>query len=302
MAAMNLGGVRPGWWPIVCVALVAAAIRIACLGWTPLWTDELFTRFYPQMGLGYLWGEGFRAEPTSPLYYTVMALTERLFGSSVWAIRMPSVVGSLASVAVAWWLGRELFERPGAALLSALLLSLAPINVFYAAEARAYALQGAALGLALLGFARVLRGRPGLAMYAAGAVLAVWLHPTSIAAIVSFNLAALACARMIGRAALMRWIAVNVAVGVACLPLVPALLWPTGGGAATDWIPALNRWSLETVLGETLAGPAIGRLAPFVAEGASVALVALLLLPPWRPGDGGCSSCSRWCRPWRWRS
>lgn len=271
-------------WPIIGVALVAVAVRTAALGWTPLWTDELFTRFYPRMGFDYLWGEGFRAEPTSPLYYSLIAATERLFGVSTWSLRLPSMVGSLASIVLAWSLGRELFGRPGASLLAALFLALAPINVFYAAEARAYALQGAAIGLALLGFARLLRGSPGLGLYATGAVLAVWLHPTSGAVVVSFNLVALACVGTIGRAALIRWLGVNAVVGLLCLPLVPAVLWPAGGGTATDWIPALNRWSLEIVLGETLAGPAIGSRAPVVAEWGVAVLAALMLLPPWRPG------------------
>lgn len=270
--------------PIVAVALIAIAVRIAALGWTPLWTDELFTRFYPQAGLRYLWGEGFRTEPTPPLYYSLIAGMEWLFGSAAAPLRLPSLVGSLVSVGLAWLLGRELFRRQGPALLAALLLAVSPINVFYAAEARAYALQCAAIGVALFGFARVLRGETGMGLYAAGAVAAAWLHPTSGVVLVSCNLVALVCAGTLGRATLIRWLLANLLVAVMCLPLAWAVLWSTNGGAATDWVPALNRWSLETVLGETLAGPAIGRPATLVAEGGAVALAALLLIPPWRPG------------------
>ena len=275
------------WWLAIVVASIAAAIRLYRLDDIPLWTDELFTRFYPEIGLPYLWTVGLHTEPTSPLYYTLIWAVQRVAGSASWAMRAPSVAGSLAGVWLAWLLGRELFGRPGSALFAALLLALAPVDVLYAQEARAYALQGAALGLALLGFARTLRGAGGLAMYAAGATIAIWLHPTSAAAVMAINLAALASwwgrDRLVDRPALLRWFAVNVVVAALCLPLLPAILSPDGG-AATSWIPALTRWSLESVIGQTLAGPALEPNAQRVAELSLLALGALVLIPPWRPG------------------
>ncbi|MDT7952446.1 MAG: glycosyltransferase family 39 protein [Acetobacteraceae bacterium] len=275
------------WWPYLLVAALAVALRLYRLDDVPLWTDEMFTRFYPQAGLGYLWSEGLRTEPTSPLYYTLIWVVERVVGSESWALRGLSVAGSLAGVGLAGLLGWELFGRTAPALLAALLLALAPIDVFYAQEARAYALQGAALGLALLGFARVLRGASGLALYAAGAILAIWLHPTSVAAVAAFNGAALASAwgpgRLLDRPAMLRWFGANVLVAAACAILVPSMIAPNAG-AATSWVPALTRWSLESVIGQTLAGPALASSAQRVAEGAVLAFAALALLPPWRPG------------------
>jgi hypothetical protein len=275
------------WWLIAGVSVIAVAVRLYRLDDVSLWTDELFTRFYPDAGLAYLWTDGLRTEPTSPLYYTLIWAVERVAGSAAWTVRAPSVAGSLAGVWLAWSLGRELFGRAGPGVLAALLVALAPIDVLYAQEARSYALQGAALGLALLGFARVLRGGGGLAMYGAGAILAIWLHPTSVAAVAAINIAALGSAvgrgRLLDRPALLRWIGANVVVAVACAPLVPALLMP-GGGAATNWIPALTRWSLESVIGQTLGGPAMEPNTQRVAEIGVLAIAALALIPPWRPG------------------
>lgn len=275
------------WRSGLSIAIVAVAVRLYRLDDISLWTDELFTRFYPEAGLSYLWTDGLRTEPTSPLYYTVIWTIERLGGSAAWALRAPSVAGSLAGVWLAWLLGRELFGRPGPALVAALLLAVAPVDVLFAQEARAYALQGAALGLALLGFARALRGGRGLAMYGVGAVLAIWLHPTSAVAIAAINGAALASAigpgRLFDRPALLRWIVVNAVVAAACVPLLPSIL-ATGGGAATSWIPALTRWSLESAIGQTLGGPALEPNTQHVAEISLLVIVALALVPPWRPG------------------
>ena len=275
---------------VAAILLVAAALRVYGLGSVPLWTDELFTAAFPHIGLAALWTTGLVAEPTSPLYYSVIWVVERLAGESAFALRLPSVVGSLLGIWLAGRLARELSDRPaaaprGAPLLAMLLLAVAPINVFYAQEARAYALQGAALALALLGFARVLSGRPGgLLRYASGAILAAWLHPTSLFALAAFNLAALAAAlgSLLDRRGFGRWLLANAVVAAFCLPLLPVML-SRDAAAATSWIPALSRWSFAGVLGSTLAGPAFEAQSMQIAEIAVPILAAALLLPPWSP-------------------
>jgi uncharacterized membrane protein len=223
--------VRAGAFAIGAVLLIAAALRLYHLGTVSLWTDELFTRFYPKTGFRFMWTEGLRVEPNPPLYYSFVLLWERIAGETAWALRLPSLIGSLLSVWLAYLLGCELFERRLSAVFAAALLALAPTNIFYAQEARAYALQGAAIALALLGFARLLRAPRSLgalAMYAAGAVLAVYLHMTSVLAIIACNIAALtACfgrRKLLDGAGLLRWIGANAAVALACLPLLPIVL------------------------------------------------------------------------------
>ncbi|MDP9095301.1 MAG: glycosyltransferase family 39 protein [Pseudomonadota bacterium] len=266
---------------------MAISARLYGLDDIPLWTDELFTRFYPESGLAYLWGPGLRTEPTSPLYYTLIWLIEHVGGTSALLLRTPSVLASLLGIWLAWRLARELFDHPAPALLAALLLALAPVDVLFAEEARAYALQAAALGLTLLAFARILRGASGLTLYVAGATLAIWFHPTSIAAVAALNAAALfstiGAGRLLSPRAWLRFLAANVLVALACTPLIPGMLAPAGGDA-TSWIPALTRWSLESVIGQTLAGPATEPNTQRIAELGTLALVALALLPPWRPG------------------
>ena len=272
--------------PAVLISILAVLLRCYKLQSVSLWTDELFTRFYPDIGLGYLWTDGLRTEPTSPLYYTLIWAVEHTLGSSAWAIRLPSVAASLVCLWLAYRLAAELFGRTAPALLAALLLALAPFEVFVAQEARAYALQGAALALALLGFARLLRGASGSWLYGAGATLAIWLHPTSVVAIAAFNatalLSALGRSRLLDRAALLRWIGLNAIVAALCLPLLPALLSPTGV-AATSWIPAVTRWSVEGLLAVTLGGAGLGPNVLRIAEIGLPLLAALFLLPPWRP-------------------
>ncbi|GAC1345358.1 MAG: hypothetical protein NVSMB18_24910 [Acetobacteraceae bacterium] len=275
---------------LVTLMVVAAALRLYHIDTTSLWTDELFTRYYAKTGLRYLWGEGLRLEPNPPLYYSLIALWERVAGDGAWALRLPSLLGSLASVGLAALIGRDLFSRAASTSIGVLLLVLAPVSIFYAQEARAYGLQGAALALALYGFARVLReprDRAALALYAAGALLAIYLHATSVLAVAAFNGAALVSAvgrdRMLDRADLVRWVVVNAVVGLLCTPLLPALL-SAQGGTATSWIPPLGRYTLELALALTLLGPALGDRILALGEITFVLLAVLVLLPPWRPG------------------
>ena len=279
-----------GGLALAALLLLAVALRFYHLGTTSLWTDELFTRFYPKTGLAFLWTDGLRLEPTPPLYYSLILFWEHVAGESAFALRLPSLLGSLAGIWLAYLLARELFPRRLSALFAVALLALAPTNIFYAQEARSYGLQGAALALALLGFARVLReprSIGALTLYAVGAVLAVYLHMTSALAIAACNGAALTAAigrfRLLDRAALLRWVGVNALVTLACLPLLPIVLSPLTA-AASGWLPSLDRWSLEMMFGATLAGPGLGRGAMVLIEIGVLLIAALVLLPPWRPG------------------
>ncbi|HEY9900348.1 MAG TPA: glycosyltransferase family 39 protein [Pantanalinema sp.] len=57
-----------------------------------------------------------------PLAIWAIALSFKVFGASEWAARLPSALCSAACVAVLFWIGRMVFERQGAAFLSALVL------------------------------------------------------------------------------------------------------------------------------------------------------------------------------------
>ncbi len=274
---------------LLAILLLAVGLRLHHLGTTSLWTDELFTRYYPRLGLGFLWGEGRTLEPTPPLYYSVILGWTALVGDGAFALRLPSVAGSMLGIVLAYLLARELLESPRAWLLAPLLLALTPTSIFYAQEARTYALQGAAIALAMLGFARYLRapGKSALALYVVGAVLAIHLHLTSALFVAAVNLAALASlagpGRLLDRTAFLRWCAANALVALACLPLLPILLSPVTVNATT-WIGPTTRWSVERTFAITLLGPAVQDNLLFYGEIGFVVVAALALLPPWRPG------------------
>lgn len=271
------------------VLLFALTIRLINIDRAPLWTDELFTLTYPKLGLQTMWTEGMSIEPTSPLYYSLIWLIQHLGGRSAFWLRLPSIVGSVAAVALTWAIGRELSGRQTPALIASAIFAAAPESVFFAQEARSYALQTAALALALFGFAQFLR-RPDklrpLTLYVVGAMLAVYLHPTSTIAIMAFNAMALAAAmgtrRLLSRASFLRWCLANLVVAVVAAPLVSTLISPKAGAAVT-WIPEISRWWLEKLAGLFLAGPEMSSQAMRIAEIGVPAIALLIIASGWRP-------------------
>jgi mannosyltransferase len=127
------------------VLLAAFGLRIYGLGAQSLWYDEAFSVILARAEL-----------PTAllmlsadfhpPLYYLVLRAGIALFGSSEFAVRFVSLVPSLAMAPLIWALARRLFDRP-TGWLAAGLVSLSPLLVWYAGEARMYS-QAAAFGLA----------------------------------------------------------------------------------------------------------------------------------------------------------
>lgn len=169
--------------PFFCILALTLLLRWYHIDYLSLWGDELFSRYYYElMGPSYMVGPGLIEEPTPPLYYFLLECWMGLFGGSETGMRSLSVTASLLAGIVAYLLGEELGGRR-LALLGMLLFALCPTAIFYAQEARAYALTTAVAGVALLGIAHFLR-EPcelrGLRYYFGGALVATYLHATMV--------------------------------------------------------------------------------------------------------------------------
>ncbi len=119
--------------------LIAFTLRLAWLGYQSLWYDEgvtwLLSRM-PPIGL-VRWTA---ADIQPPLYYTLIWLTTRLFGTSEWALRFPSALFGTLTIPLMYALARRLFTPKTPALLVAFITTLSPVLVYYSQEARMYTL------------------------------------------------------------------------------------------------------------------------------------------------------------------
>jgi uncharacterized membrane protein len=85
--------------------LVFAAIHAIARNPYPLWFDELFTAYWVAHPQEFLWGQGRIEETNPPLYFAIVALQAKLFGTSEAALRFPSLIAGALAVVVAILLG-----------------------------------------------------------------------------------------------------------------------------------------------------------------------------------------------------
>ncbi len=120
------------------LVVVGAALRI----WQAresLWLDELHTAW---CALGSLAEVAPRATigNQSPLFFWLVWLLVQVFGPSELTVRLPSLVAGSFLPAALWWLTVRWTRQPWLGVLAAWLVVVDPIQIFYATEARPYAM------------------------------------------------------------------------------------------------------------------------------------------------------------------
>jgi mannosyltransferase len=219
------------WWPLAGLMLLAAVLRFSTLGLQSFWYDEAFTPVHVlHVGLWATLRGVVRTENTPPLWYVLAWVDWRVLGSAAVALRLPSALAGVATVAVAWAIGREL-SGFRAGVVCAALVAVNPLLVWYSQEARAYSLFVLMAALAMLCFLRAQRvpSRGRMALFALVGSLALLTHYFAVFLLVPMVLW-LVCDRRCRRAALPA-IAVIALVGAALIPLVLAQ-----AGHGTQWI------------------------------------------------------------------
>jgi hypothetical protein len=278
------------WWPVAAVLALAAVLRLSTLDLQSFWYDEAFTPVHVlHTGLGATLRAVVHTENSPPLWYLIAWADVRLFGDGEIALRLPSALAGVATVAVAWGIGEQLAGR-ACALLAALLAAVNPLFVWFSQEARVYALFTLTGALALLCFLRARRdpSPARMAAFALAGGLALLTHYFAL-----FLLAPMAALllreRALRRAAAPACAALAL-VGAALLPLVIAQ-----GGHGTQWI---GRWALssrlEAIPQYYLTGYSGGPLGHGVELLVALPLLAALGLWAWRAsgdprdrGEGG---------------
>ena len=76
----------------------------------------------------------------TPFYYVMLKEWIKIFGDSIWTIRLFSAVISLFVFPLLYWLCMELFSSRRVAVIAMVLLAVSPFHVLYAQEARPYSL------------------------------------------------------------------------------------------------------------------------------------------------------------------
>jgi len=268
--AQNASGRRLVWAALALATLVAAALRLPFLDHQSLWLDEVFTsRIVREGSLSALWRHVEATESTPPLYYLLAWL---LRARSAAAMRAIPALALVAAVPVTYLACRRLVGAL-AALAAAAIVAVNPMLVWYATDARSYALFVLTALLSVWAFSALLE-RPRARRYALwlGASLAcVWTHYFGVF-VVGAEVALLLLERPDKRRLTAAW---SGAIALCCAPLL-ALLAAQSSDERAGFIEArsLARRVLEAVR-QFAMGPNVPR-SWLEAAGVLLACVALL--------------------------
>ena len=150
-------------------ALAAGGLALRLLATRGIWLDEATSISQAQMPLGDMLHTLRSTDVHPPLHHVVLWVTVRALGTGELAVRVPSLIAATALVPVLYAVGKDIYDRR-AGLAAAALGAVAPFAIWYAQEARMYALFMVFALLALWAQVRILRGGGTLAWvgYAAG--------------------------------------------------------------------------------------------------------------------------------------
>jgi 4-amino-4-deoxy-L-arabinose transferase-like glycosyltransferase len=128
---------RPVLW-VTALALVAFAVRVLRLDFQALWWDEGWTVYFATADIPAMVART-AVDIHPPFYYLILHLWTSITGVSAFSVRLFSVMVGTLAIPLVFVVGRRLFGRQSG-VLAALVMTLAPFDVYYSQEARMYAL------------------------------------------------------------------------------------------------------------------------------------------------------------------
>jgi uncharacterized membrane protein len=166
-----------GGWLLFGIIALGILIRFPTIGEQSFWYDETVTHAIVAHGLGHVFSQVQQTESTPPLYYVLLWLWSRVFGTNEAGLRSFSALCGVLTIPLMWTLGRQLAgNRVG--YIVALLTAVNPLLFWYSQEARAYALLVLLSAASLLALQRALDEpeRKRLIVWGSVSALAIATH------------------------------------------------------------------------------------------------------------------------------
>src|SRR4051812_5145859 len=265
------------FWIVAGLVALGAALRFATLGVQSYHHDEIVTASRVlRVGFGHAMDAVGFSESAPPLYYALAWIWTQITGTGPWGLRSLSAVAGVATIPVAYLVGRELRGRR-AGLLAAALVAVNPMLIWYSQEARAYALLAFFCALSLLYCVRALRDgdeekrdKRNFVLWGVFSALALATHYFAVFPLVAEVILLL---RRRGRAAIAGlWI-----IALMAALLAPLVIHQMSYGHA-EWI---GKFTLGHRLWETAATFVTGETGDIIGgpERPTLAYVPLALVP-----------------------
>jgi mannosyltransferase len=215
-------------WQWIVVLSIGVVLRCIYLSRPSLWLDEAASYYFVSGDFA----RALRSEKTNPpLYYLLLYFWTQLFGFSEIALRSLSVVASCALLAVYAAFVRVIFPQ-SIALLGLLLLAISPFHIYYAQEARCFALMSFFITCAAWSLVTIWKNPRRHVSY-------LFLFLASLASVYTHFIAVFFVAAFAVVAALLHWrqartlkaiLTCLVLTGICFAPWIVTMLEAAGGG------------------------------------------------------------------------
>jgi 4-amino-4-deoxy-L-arabinose transferase-like glycosyltransferase len=159
------------------ITLLAFLLRAYRLDFQSYWIDEAWSVFFANLSLNEMWHRLNTTEPHPPFYHIATLLWVRQAGDSEYALRFFSLLFGVLAVPFTFRLGQTLGDiRLG--LIAALLMAVAPFQIWHSQEARMYSVLTAASAMCMWGFVAwvQLGGRKNWLIYLTGTIFMISTH------------------------------------------------------------------------------------------------------------------------------
>ena len=171
-------------WPLFLAIALGVALRMVVT--RSIWVDEAISVQQAQLSFDHMMTTLRQDDVHPPLFAALLwALVHATGDTAEWVVRLPSLVAGVAFIPVLYAMARDLWDRR-TARVAAFVAAVAPIAVWYAQEARMYAIWMLAATLAAWAQCRILRdgrehGRPAgswrdWALFLVGSAVLVYLQ------------------------------------------------------------------------------------------------------------------------------
>ncbi len=235
----------------ILIALIAVGtlFRLYHLGTKSIWLDEAFSISISHRSLIDVLQMTVRTDTHPPLYYLLLKIWLLFSQSETW-VRLLSSIFSIASIPVMYLLANKLFNDRRAGLVGAAILVFSPFQIWYAQEARMYAVLTFFVLASAYFFIQALQSGSAIAWlgYMVTTVLALYTDNGAIWYLLTLAVFSILSIRRF-RHRIIPWLLSHLGIAILYAFWLPFLIMQTRQVTESFWLPPP---SFQTVLGTFL--------------------------------------------------
>lgn len=244
--------------------IIASAIEIYNLDSISLWHDEAFSALLTRYDIKEMvYRTGLDVHP--PFYYLALKAWAPVFGDSLFSLRLPSVIFSIVSVLIFYFLVKKVFQNKNLALFTSILLAFNSFFMQFAMEMRMFALGNLLIIASTYLLIKSLESKKITAwiLYAITICLAIYTHYYTVFSIAAQGIYFLYHIFQKEKFKISQWFKNQdfqkgtlsyILAAIFYIPWLKTFLFQVQQVQESYWIPEINIWSIPNTFFKLTTG------------------------------------------------